>query len=831
MNHKFYILFILVLFFSGSSVKANEKFIKQLKLEEKKIKSALTRNTQLTNNANYSNKENIIEIRQQLQSINNDLDNAIYSLHNIELDYNLDLIDFHIYEYTEDYYQVFGRIKNKQKKYLKWVEIRFKLYKNGSFISTDFTYNDFDSYRSSGISPYKYSFINTFLDKVDFDSVAFEVDYDVEYGESDILWDQILTLETVSITQYGDYFKWQGEVKNNFNYSIEYPLIYACVMDKGEMVALDYTFLDVSNNTMQPNSSGVFDSFINLPDSYDEIKYYIGYSLNSLKGNGNLPPNIPIFIKNNYTGYTRAKTNFEAFVIDPDKDRISLQILINNNIASDWTGNYISGFNAELEYTFSQPINYVLKVKASDSNLEASWSDSTVVSIASSTEPRIITSEIDDAIYMNSYAFHLQYSGGIEPVTWHLKENDLPEGLSLDSDNGLITGSPMKSGVFYITVYCTDSGTPSISDSANFQLEITNQKPKITSPDTVNTFIDTEFTYHASAIDADNNSLHYEFIDYPHWLSVVNDSSITGISPHTKIDTSFILIASDGELYDSLKVFISITPKQLSILSESIKEGIYKHSYSDTLIASGGLSPYSWAIISGQLANGLTLDDSGVISGVPNLSGNFEFSVKLKDSDNPAQKDTLVTHLEIINSNPKITSEDTITIRKKENLQYYASAIDPENNDLFYTFSRYPSWLSVTDSSIYGNVPATATDTTFSLKVSDGELSDSMMVYILISEPSFIGDSNKPARFRLSNNYPNPFNPSTNIKLNVPINAKIELLIYDISGRKIVTLYNGYLDVGSHDFCWHAGNVPSGIYFIQCKSIKYNKVIKCTLLK
>ncbi|MDZ7725697.1 MAG: putative Ig domain-containing protein [candidate division KSB1 bacterium] len=831
MNQKIYVLFILILFSYGSNSKANEQFIQKLKTQENKIKSTLTRNSRLAKNTNNSYKENIVEIRQQLESINNDLDNAIYSLHNIELDYNLDLIDFQIYEYTEGYYQVFGRIKNKQKKYLKWVEIRFKLYKNGSFISTDFTYNDFDSYRSSGISPYKYSFINTFLDKVEFDSVAFEVDYGVEYGESDILWDQILTLESVSITPYGDYFKWQGEVKNNFNYSMQYPLIYACIMDKGKMVALDYTFLDVSNNTMQPNSSGVFDSFINLPGSYDEIKYYIGYSLNSLEGNGNLPPNIPIFLKNNYTGYTRAKNIFEAFVIDPDKDRISLQMLINNNTVTDWTGNYISGFNAEFDYTFSQPINYVLNAKASDSNLETAWSDSTTVSITSSTKPQIITSEIDTAIYKNSYFFQFQYSGGIEPVTWHLKENDLPEGLSLDSDHGLITGRPIQSGVFDITVYCTDSGTPSVSDSANFQLEISNQKPNITSSDSVNTFIDTEFTYHASAIDADNNPLYYEFIDYPHWLSVINDSSITGITPHTKIDTSFILIASDGELYDSLKVYISIASKQLSILSNSIKNGLYKNSYNDTLIASGGLSPYSWSIISGQLVNGLTLDDSGVISGVPDSSGNYELSIKVQDSDNPSQKDTLTTHLLINNSNPKITSEDTIKIRKKENLQYYATAIDSENNDLFYSFSKYPSWLSVTDSSINGKVPTTATDTTFSLKVTDGELSDSMIVYIIISEPSFIDELDKPTRFLLSNNYPNPFNPSTNIQLNIPIHTEIKLQIYDISGRKIETLYDGYLDTGSHDFSWYAANLPSGIYFIQCKSIKYNKVIKCTLLK
>ncbi|MBD3340392.1 MAG: hypothetical protein GF353_14855, partial [Candidatus Lokiarchaeota archaeon] len=178
-------------------------------------------------------KQNILQIKYKLQSVQNDLDNPIYFKNDVELDNNLDLVDFYVYEFSGNSYEVFARLKNKERKYLEWVKLRFNLYNNGNFVFTDDAYIDYESYGYNGISPYKYSFIYTFIDKTDFDSISFQIEYDIEDGEDDILWDQILELESVVINPSGNYYKWQGVVENNFNYSMTFPSIYACIIKNG----------------------------------------------------------------------------------------------------------------------------------------------------------------------------------------------------------------------------------------------------------------------------------------------------------------------------------------------------------------------------------------------------------------------------------------------------------------------------------------------------------------------------------------------------------------------------------------------------------------------
>jgi hypothetical protein len=85
-------------------------------------------------------------------------------------------------------------------------------------------------------------------------------------------------------------------------------------------------------------------------------------------------------------------------------------------------------------------------------------------------------------------------------------------------------------------------------------------------------------------------------------------------------------------------------------------------------------------------------------------------------------------------------------------------------------------------------------------------------------------------------NYPNPFNPTTTIKLGMR-NAECGIIeVYNIKGQKVKTLFNGYLEVGEHSFVWNGdddnGNaVSSGIYFYKMKTSDYNEIKKMVLMK
>jgi hypothetical protein len=88
-----------------------------------------------------------------------------------------------------------------------------------------------------------------------------------------------------------------------------------------------------------------------------------------------------------------------------------------------------------------------------------------------------------------------------------------------------------------------------------------------------------------------------------------------------------------------------------------------------------------------------------------------------------------------------------------------------------------------------------------------------------------------PKDYKLYNNYPNPFNPSTKIKFQIPVNESVEINVYDVSGKKIAELVNGKIKAGIYETVFDATGLPSGIYFIRMISGNYSYVSKIAYIK
>ncbi len=88
------------------------------------------------------------------------------------------------------------------------------------------------------------------------------------------------------------------------------------------------------------------------------------------------------------------------------------------------------------------------------------------------------------------------------------------------------------------------------------------------------------------------------------------------------------------------------------------------------------------------------------------------------------------------------------------------------------------------------------------------------------NEPVTAVSTDPPREFLILNNYPNPFNPFTTVQFSVHEPTHVILEIFDINGRKVNTLLNGYVEMGSHEVIWRgrggSGSVlPAGIYFAR----------------
>ena len=88
-----------------------------------------------------------------------------------------------------------------------------------------------------------------------------------------------------------------------------------------------------------------------------------------------------------------------------------------------------------------------------------------------------------------------------------------------------------------------------------------------------------------------------------------------------------------------------------------------------------------------------------------------------------------------------------------------------------------------------------------------------------------------PSEYFLSNNFPNPFNPSTTIRYSIPQSTNVTIKVFDILGSEIETLVNKEKPSGTYEITWNAENLPSGIYFYQLKAGSFVETKKMILLR
>jgi PKD repeat protein len=91
-----------------------------------------------------------------------------------------------------------------------------------------------------------------------------------------------------------------------------------------------------------------------------------------------------------------------------------------------------------------------------------------------------------------------------------------------------------------------------------------------------------------------------------------------------------------------------------------------------------------------------------------------------------------------------------------------------------------------------------------------------------------------PGRFELYSNYPNPFNPVTKIRFDVPnFNGEgiVNITVYDILGKQTAVLVNKHLKAGKYETDWDASHFPSGIYFYRITTGDFTQTRKMILVK
>ena len=268
---------------------------------------------------------------------------------------------------------------------------------------------------------------------------------------------------------------------------------------------------------------------------------------------------------------------------------------------------------------------YSFTVKVTDS---AGGIATRVLSITIKVAPFITTASLPNGEVGIAYSRTLAATGGTPPFTWSISAGALPPGLTLAPATGVLSGTPTTAGTYSFTIKVTDS----IGGTGTKAFSITIQPiPTITTASLTNGQVNIAYS---QTITGTGGTPPYTWSisagSLPAGLSLGASTGIISGTPTTAGTYSFTIKLTDSVGGIATKAFsITIRPVP-TITTTSLPNGRILRAYSQILTATGGLTPYTWAILSGALPNGLTLTAStGRISGTPTRLGYFQLHCQI----------------------------------------------------------------------------------------------------------------------------------------------------------------------------------------------------------
>ncbi len=230
--------------------------------------------------------------------------------------------------------------------------------------------------------------------------------------------------------------------------------------------------------------------------------------------------------------------------------------------------------------------------------------------------------------YMRNYRLRLKLKGA-KSASWTIINGSLPEGLTLDPSSGIIKGKPQEwdETTFEFTVR---ADTPNGTAEKTFSLQILPVKPKIKYSLKKGR---AGYEYLGVITATGSDPMEWEVENLPDGLDFeINDDgdtcTITGI-PEEESKSRIRVTVTNSAGSVSKNIRLVIKPEIPDICADDMPKGIIGRYY-EAELDSPGNPKWSW---SGRVPPGLSLNKlTGVISGVPEMAGEFAFKVKAKNS-------------------------------------------------------------------------------------------------------------------------------------------------------------------------------------------------------
>ena len=257
----------------------------------------------------------------------------------------------------------------------------------------------------------------------------------------------------------------------------------------------------------------------------------------------------------------------------------------------------------------------------------------------------------------------------------------------------------------------------------------------------------------------------------------------------------------------------------------------------------GTISSYAWSQISGTGVELSSPSEQITTFTSPNIEGNLVFSLVVVDDQSASDSDTVIVTVVNTNIDPVANAGEDQIVGVSESVTLDGSS----SSDSDGTISSY-LWSQISGQAVTLSAASEATTTfiapnqenilVFELLVSDelgGASSDTVSILVQNTTTSIDGDF-IPNKVRLIGNYPNPFNPKTEIVFEIIKRFEVGVSIYNVYGQEIWYKNLGELNRGFHRVLWRGKDfqgesVVSGVYFYSITYGNKNLISKMSLVK
>ncbi|WP_031499129.1 putative Ig domain-containing protein [Bryobacter aggregatus] len=371
--------------------------------------------------------------------------------------------------------------------------------------------------------------------------------------------------------------------------------------------------------------------------------------------------------------------------------------------------------NGVFSGTPTVPGSYPFTVQVRDNtNATASASFSIAVNSNSLT---ITTTSLPNGVLSQNYQTSIIASGGVTPYTFQILSGNTPPGLSL-STTGSLAGIPSAVGTYTFLARVSDNSGSTVQ--RELTVTVTGNGLSFVSTALPNGQLGQTYTATLTAAGG-TTPYNYSIISgsLPPGLQLGATGGITGTPTGTGSYQMTFRVQDALGIVAQTTLSINVTSgSSLTITTQSLPSAVLNQPYNATISAAGGSPSYTFYVTAGALPNGLVLSSNGVISGIPNSSGTFQFTVLAFDSQSRQAQATF--SISVNSSNIQIGS---LILPSGTLNQPYSATVTATGGTSPYSYSitsgGLPTGLSMDNNGVLSGTPTASGNYNFTVRIQD----------------------------------------------------------------------------------------------------------------